>query len=150
MKDLVLQFTKRVKNVDLIAISIGFIYLWFGTLKFFPEVSPAEELAKNTIEKVTFGLIPLNEAYFILAFWEVSIGIMLMIGFFKRFAIIAALIHLVFTFTPLILFPEVSFQNLPYSFTIVGQYIVKNIVIFSALLVLLKQTNSKLNQIPAA
>ncbi len=134
----------------IIGSSIGFIYLWFGILKFFPELSPAEELAKNTLERITFGILPVEATYYMLAFWETSIGIMLVMGIFKRFAIIAALVHLFFTFTPLVLFPEVSFQNLPFSFTIIGQYIIKNVVIVSALLVLLKQTRLKLHQAKGA
>ena len=147
MKNLIVEFFRKLKKINSIAVSIGFIYLWFGILKFFPEVSPAEELAKNTIEKITFGLLPLNVAYLILAIWETSIGLMLIGGFFKRFAIVVALIHLFFTFTPLILFPETSFQNLPFSFTIVGQYIVKNVVIVCALFMLLKQTRPKIHHV---
>jgi hypothetical protein len=42
----------------LLRISIGIIYLWFGALKYVPQLSPADQLAKDTIHVLTFGLIP--------------------------------------------------------------------------------------------
>lgn len=139
MKGLSIYLYKRFQNINLIACSIGIVYLWFGLLKFFPDVSPAEELAKNTINQLTFGLIPSDISYYTLAIWETLIGAFLILGFFKRIVIIFALVHMVFTFTPLVLFPDISFNNTPFSFTIIGQYIVKNIIIVSALVLLLKE-----------
>jgi len=135
----------RLQKANLISISIGIVYLWFGLLKFFPSMSPAEELAINTIDKLTFDLIPSNISIILLAIWETSVGLLLILGFYRKTAIVSALIHMIFTFTPLILFPEISFNSLPFSFTIIGQYIVKNIIIVSALLFLLRE--HKINQI---
>ena len=39
------------------------------------------------------------------------------------------------TFLPLILLPEVCFNNFPFGLTLEGQYIVKNLIIISAALV---------------
>ena len=39
------------------------------------------------------------------------------------------------TFLPLILLPEVCFSNFPFGLTLEGQYIVKNLIIISAALV---------------
>ena len=39
------------------------------------------------------------------------------------------------TFLPLVLFPEVCFTNFPFGLTLEGQYIVKNLIIISAALV---------------
>lgn len=139
LKHFVHKIVERFSKLNLIAVSIGIVYLWFGFLKFFPHVSPAEELAKNTIDQLTFGLIPSDISFYILAFWETTVGILLIAGIFRKFTIIVALVHMVFTFTPLVLFPEISFSDVPFSFTIIGQYIIKNIVIVSALLLLLKE-----------
>ena len=114
--------------------SISIIYLWFGTLKFFPGVSPAENLAKETITILTFGLIPTSISIVLLAIWEVSVGILLIALPRKRIGFHLAMIHLVFTFAPLIILPAVSYQHYIFSPTLVGQYILKNIIIFSALL----------------
>lgn len=41
--------------MNLLRISIGVIYVWFGALKFYPNLSPADQLAKDTIYLITFG-----------------------------------------------------------------------------------------------
>jgi hypothetical protein len=49
---------------------------------------------------------------------------------------------MVCTFTPLIFFPELSFNYAPFTLTLVGQYIMKNLIIIVALLILYpKDTN---------
>ncbi len=44
-------------SLTLLRISLGIVFLWFGVLKFFPELSPAEELATRTIEVLTLGIV---------------------------------------------------------------------------------------------
>lgn len=122
----------------ILAISIGLVYLWFGALKFFPQLSPAETLAKNTIDLLTFGIIPNNISIILLAIWETLVGLLLVLNLYRKPAIIFALIHMVLTFTPLFLFPNQSFADLPVGFSLVGQYIFKNIIIISALITLYK------------
>jgi uncharacterized membrane protein YphA (DoxX/SURF4 family) len=133
---------EQITGCRFLAISIGLVYLWFGALKFFPQFSPAEDLAKHTISLLTFGLIPPNVSIILLAIWETLIGLFLILNIFRRPIIILALIHLVLTFTPFLFFPKQSF-NLPFVFTLLGQYIFKNLVIIGALLVLFKQTSPK-------
>jgi uncharacterized membrane protein YkgB len=144
---LVNRFLNRIKNINLIAFTIGIVYLWFGILKFFPNVSPAEELAKNTLDVLTFGLIPSNISFFILAIWETLIGVLLIANVYNRAVIMFALIHMIFTFTPLFFFPKIAFNDVPFSLTLVGQYIAKNIIIVGALVILLKEYKRKLKTI---
>jgi len=117
-------------------LSIGIIYIWFGVLKFFPGVSPAEELAKETIHLLTFRLIDPDLSLLLLAIWETAIGILLLIGIYSKWVIRIVLVHMICTFTPLFLLPALSFTAAPFSLTLVGQYIIKNIVIISALFVI--------------
>ena len=124
--------------ITILRVSIGIIYLWFGVLKFFPGVSPAEDLAKETIQLLTFGLLPPALSLFLLALWETFIGLFLVTGHFKRTTMGFVLTHMGLTFTPLILLPALSFTHAPFALTLVGQYIIKNIVIVSALLVVNK------------
>jgi len=126
---------EQITGCRFLAISIGLVYLWFGILKFFPHLSPAEDLAKNTITVLTVGLIPPNVSIILLAIWETIIGIFLILNIFRRPIIIFALVHLVFTFTPLLFFPKDSF-NLPFVFTLLGQYIFKNLIIIASLIIL--------------
>jgi len=115
------------------------MYFWFGALKFFPGLSPAEALAKATLDKLTLGLIPSNISYPMLAIWEVTIGIFMLLNMPKRWIIYITILHLLFTFTPLFLLPEATFSDPVYSLTLVGQYIIKNIALLAALLFLLQR-----------
>jgi hypothetical protein len=61
-----MNFKKQILGNHILAISIGLVYLWFGGLKYFPHLSPAENLAKNTIYMLTFGNIPSNVSIILL------------------------------------------------------------------------------------
>lgn len=124
--------------------AIGINYFWFGALKFFNGLSPAEALAKDTIHVLTFGMIPDDVNLILLAIWEVGIGVLFLAGRFVRFGAMAAIVHMIFTFMPLFFFPDVSFTHAPYGFTIVGQYIVKNLVFVAALCIILKEEQGDL------
>lgn len=129
-------FSKNISKERLLAISIGICYLWFGALKFFPGLSPADSLAKETIHALTLGLVPSDISIILLAIWEVLIGVCLILNVQIRKIIVLTLIHMVCTFTPLIFFPELSFNHAPFTLTLVGQYIMKNLIIIVALLMI--------------
>lgn len=136
---------RLAQNGRILSISIGIVYLWFGLLKFFPGLSPADMLAKKTISLLTFDIIPQHVGLLLLAILEVSIGLCLIFNFQLKKVIIAALTHLVLTFIPVIFFPDISFSSAPFSLTLVGQYIVKNIVIISALLMIYQLPYGKIS-----
>ncbi len=94
-------------------------------------------MARNTVDRLTFGLIPSNISFILLAIWETVIGLLLILNMLKRFTIVLALVHMVCTFTPLFFFPEVTFTEIPFSLTLTGQYIIKNVIIIGALVMLL-------------
>jgi hypothetical protein len=71
-------------GITLLRISLGIVFLWFGALKFFPGLSPAQELAGRTIQTLTFGLLAPDTAVLILAVWECLIGLGLLLGVFLR------------------------------------------------------------------
>ena len=130
---------KRLKLLYLLLrISFGVIYFWFGILKVFPGMSPAEDLAMETIHVLTFGLIPDQVSIILLATWEVLLGLLFFSNLFQRFAVRFALLHMACTFLPLVFFPALSFSHVPYAFTLVGQYIVKNLVFIVALLMMMQ------------
>ena len=139
MKNRMLEIIRTRVEPNMLAISIGVVYLWFGSLKFFPHLSPAEDLAKNTIHQLTFGLMSDFWAINLLAILEVSIGVLLLLNLWRRTTIIIALFHMALTFTPLVLFPFESFQDPPWVPTLLGQYIGKNFIIVAALLSLSKK-----------
>lgn len=109
-------------------VSLGIIFIWYGVLKFFPELSPAEALATQTIDILFFNTIPASLSIKLLALWEVTVGVGLLFGIYLRFALALFFIHMVLTFTPFIVLPELCFTKAPYAFTLVGQYILKNVI----------------------
>jgi len=62
-------------GIRTLRVSLGLIFLWFGALKFFPGVSPAEGLAERTIATLTGGVVPAHAALLALAAWETAIGL---------------------------------------------------------------------------
>ena len=133
------MFPSTLQIHTFIRLALAVVYIWFGMLKFFPSASPAEGLAQNTIDHLFLSFFTPKLAIVLLAGWEVLIGIMLLANKWMKLAIGAALVHMAFTFTPLFLFPELCFTSAPFAFTLVGQYIVKNLVFIGALLLLYPQ-----------
>lgn len=119
-------------GILLLRLSVGIVFLWFGALKFFPELSPAEDLATRTINQLTFGLISEDVALVILAIWECLIGIGLIFGVFLRATLLLLFLQMLGTITPIFFFPDEVFTRFPYALTLEGQYIVKNMVLISA------------------
>jgi uncharacterized membrane protein YkgB len=123
-------------GLTLLRLAIGVVFFWFGILKFFPAASPAEELAGRTIQALTGGFLPSATALPILAVWEVAIGVGLLLGRWMRPVLLLLLVQMIGTITPLFLFPTETFKIFPVAPTLEGQYIIKNIVIVSAAIVL--------------
>ena len=123
-------------GLTLLRLAIGVVFFWFGVLKYFPGASPAEQLAGRTIETLTGGLIPSATALPILATWEVAIGVGLFIGRWMRAVLLLLFVQMLGTITPLFLFPSETFATFPLAPTLLGQYIIKNIVIVTAAIVL--------------
>jgi uncharacterized membrane protein YkgB len=135
------------KTIRLIRLSLGIIFLWYGMLKFFPTFSPAEELATRTIDIMFFGLINPLLSIKLLAILEISIGIGFLLGFYTRVVTVVFIGHMICTFAPLFLLPELSFTHAPYAFTLVGQYIVKNIVfILAGILIYQNEIEAKISK----
>ncbi len=120
----------------LLRLSLGVVFLWFGFLKFFPGLSPAQGLATRTIETLSFGLITPDVSIYILAVWECLIGLGLLVGRFMRVTLLLLFVQMLGTVTPIFLFPHEVFMHIPYAPTLEGQYIIKNLVLISAGLVL--------------
>ena len=119
-------------GVRLLRISLGIVFFWFGVLKFFPSLSPAEDLAARTIDVLTFGLMPASISVLILAAWECLIGLGLIFGVFMRATLFLLWLQMLGTITPIFFFPHEVFAHIPYAPTLEGQYIIKNIVLVSA------------------
>jgi uncharacterized membrane protein YkgB len=122
-------------GITLTRIALGVVFLWFGAIKFVPGWSPAEELAGRTIERITFGAVPAEVGVPILAAWESLIGIGLLAGRFLRVTLLLLFAQMPGTLLPLVLFPAETFTAFPYAPTMEGQYIIKNVVLIGAAIV---------------
>lgn len=120
----------------LLRIALGIVFFWFGALKLIPGASPAEMLAGQTIERLTFGVVPAATALPVLAAWEVAIGVGLFIGRGMRVTLLLLFVQMLGTVTPLVLFPAETFSRFPWAPTLEGQYIIKNVVIVASAIVL--------------
>ena len=123
-------------GVVLLRVSLGIVFFWFGVLKFFPELSPAEDLASETIRLLTFGIVQPGLSLPVLAAWETAIGLGLITGRYMRITLALLALQMLGTVTPLFLFPEQTWRVFPVALTLEGQYIIKNVVLVTAGLVI--------------
>ena len=121
-------------NDYLVRIPLFVIFFWFGFLKII-NLSPAQNLVIDTVYWMPF--FDAETWTIIIGYWEVLIAILFM---FKRttfIAMVLLLLQMTGTFLPLIILPEVTFQNSnPFLPTLEGQYIIKNIIIITAALII--------------
>jgi uncharacterized membrane protein YphA (DoxX/SURF4 family) len=116
-------------------VALGIVFFWFGILKFFPGLSPAEQLAGRTIEQITFGMVQSSVSLPILATLECLIGLGLFTGIALRTTLLLLFVQMLGTLLPLVLFPAETFIIFPVAPTLEGQYIIKNLVLISAAIV---------------
>jgi uncharacterized membrane protein YphA (DoxX/SURF4 family) len=113
-------------------ISLGFVFLAFGFLKFFSGVSPAEEISEQAMTEMTFGLIPADAGRIVVAMLETTIGLSLLTGRNLRVGIGLLAVAMVGVMSPLVLFPEELFAGEYRAPTLEGQYVLKDIVLLAA------------------
>ena len=111
-------------------VSMGVVFIWFGALKF-TGISPANELVAQTVY-----WFPPEVFIPVLGVWEVAIGIGLLIRRLNRAAIFLLLLQMPGTMLPLVLLPQICFTKFPFALTMEGQYIIKNLVLISAAIVI--------------
>ncbi len=122
-------------GVPVLRIGLGVVFLWFGFLKFFPDLSPAEKLAGRTIEVLTLGAVGPALSLPILAAWESLIGLGLITARFLRATLFLLAVQMAGTLLPLVFFPAETFSRFPWAPTLEGQYIIKNVVLIGAAMV---------------
>lgn len=121
----------RQTGTTFLRYAVAVIFIWFGMLKVM-DASPASALIENTIYLA-------DPSWFVpfLGIWEVAIGICFLIRPLLRVGIGLLAPQMVGTFLPLIVLPGVVYQGgNPFLLTMEGQYIVKNLLIIGAALVL--------------
>ena len=124
------QFSQRLERhgTDMMRIALAIVFIWFGALKIVG-MSPAQLLVEQTI----YWFPPKIVVPF-LGFWEVAIGMGLLIKRFIPYTVILLLIHMAGTFLPLFILPKICYDAFPYCLSMEGQYIIKNLVLITAAL----------------
>lgn len=123
----------RKWGVPAARISLAIIFFWFGILKPFG-YSAAMDLVRATVAWLPFGSPDTWLA--VIGWWEVIIGITYLFRRTTPIAIGLMLLQMVGTFMPIVFLPDVTFQNGNYLLpTLEGQYIIKNLLIISAALI---------------
>lgn len=125
-----------VAAVPSLRIGMGIVFAWFGALKLFPGASPAEDLAAQTIATLSLGIVPPAIALPLLGALEVAIGVGLLTGWFLRATLLLLALQMVGAMSPLFLFPTETFDGSPLVPTLEGQYIIKNVVLIAAAMVI--------------
>lgn len=122
---------KARNGLHILRVSLGVVFIWFGLLKFFPGMSPAEVIAGKTIYKLSFGLIKPVVSLPVLAIWECTVGLGLITKRWLSLTLLLLYFQMAGTFLPLIFFPHETFTSSIMVPTLLGQYIIKNIVLMS-------------------
>ena len=129
-------------NDYLVRIPLFIIFFWFGFLKII-DLSPAQQFVQDTVYWMPF--LSAADWTVVIGIWEVFIAVFFL---FKRttfIAMILLMIQMTGTFLPLVILPDVTFQNSnPLLPTLEGQYIIKNIIIITAALII-GRTQLKVN-----
>ncbi|WP_202946659.1 DoxX family membrane protein [Flavobacterium frigoris] len=124
-------------SVTIMRIALATVYIWFGALKVFG-MSPAGELVEETVYWFRPEIfVP------ILGICEVIIGIGLLIKHIIPYAIILLLLHMCATLLPVFILKTICFDTFPYCPTLVGQYIIKNLVLIAGALVVAGKYNTE-------
>ncbi len=108
-------------------VSLGIVFLWFGALKIFG-VSPVAEMVQRT-----YYFLPGQWLVVTLGEGEVFIGVCLISGILLRVALGLLWIQMAGTFLSFFLAPQLFFmQGNIFFLTTEGEFIIKNLVLISA------------------
>jgi len=137
----IIHFFRRV-SVPVARLGLFVIFFWFGALKVIG-LSPASGLVQQLFEQ-TVTLISFNQFMVLFGLFECLIGVLFLIRGMERIVIPLLFIHMVTTFMPLFVLPEITWSQ-PFVPTLEGQYIIKNLALISCALVVYSSISQKLN-----
>lgn len=118
-------------GLTILRVGLGIVFFWFGALKLFPGLSPAENLVRNTVPFIDPDFFQVT-----LAIWEMLIGLGLFFGRYMRVTLLLLFAQMAGTALPLFVLPDAVWTVFPFGLTLEGQYIIKNMVLIGAAVVL--------------
>jgi uncharacterized membrane protein YkgB len=107
-------------------LSLGILFIWYGLLKPFGLETTSSLLAHT----IWWG--PPDTMVLVLGWWEVAIGLCLIIRPLVRVALALLVLRLPGIILAFVLHPEICFVHFPFAPTPEGQYLLKDLAIFFA------------------
>lgn len=111
-------------------VMIALVYAWFGLLKIVG-TSPAEGLVTDLFNVTLSGVMSSSQFVISLGVFECALGFVWLFPKLTKIAFFVLVFHLITTFMPIVLLPNTTWVSF-FSLTLVGQYIVKNVVLFAS------------------
>ncbi len=127
-------------STPLLRLSLGSVFVWFGALKV-AGATPVADLVAATVYWV-------DPSWFVpvLGLVEVAVGLGLLFARLLRPVLLLFALQMAGTFLVLVLRPDIAFQGSnPLLLTVEGEFVVKNLVLLSAGLVI----GSRLRKLPS-
>lgn len=131
-------------SITLLRISLGIVFIWFGALKVFG-LTPVTDLVAATVYWVdpdwfvpTLGVV------------EMAVGLGLILRRVMRLVLALFVAQMVGTFLVLVIVPGVAFEGgNPLELTVEGEFVIKNLVLLTAGLVVGSRVGSRRESISA-
>lgn len=119
------------RSIQILRIALGIVFVWFGALKIFG-ISPIADVVVATL-----FFLPAQTAVVGMGLIDLIIGIGLLSGLAMRVVLLLFLLQMLGTFVTMIIRPDLVFNGNPLELTKNGEFIIKNLVLISAGLVIL-------------
>ena len=117
-------------GIGLLRVVLGVVFVWFGLLKVIGRTPVAELVSQTVYWFDPSWFVP------VLGLWEVVVGLGLAFAIALRVTLLLFWLQLAGTFLVLLLRPEVAFQHgNPFLLTTEGEFVIKNVILISAGLV---------------
>ncbi|GGS47121.1 DoxX family protein [Actinokineospora fastidiosa] len=124
--------TLRALSIPLLRVSLGVVFVWFGALKI-TGTTPVADLVAGTVPWLEPTALVVG-----LGLTEVVLGIAMVIGRQVKWVALLVAAHLCGIFLTLVVQPSVAFQTgNPLLLTMTGEFVVKNLVLLTAALVVM-------------
>jgi uncharacterized membrane protein YkgB len=118
-------------GIRLLRWALAITFIWFGALKVF-NTSPVADLVAQTVY-----WFPAEWFVPFLGLWEMAVGLGLMLRLALRLTLLFFFMQMAGTFLVLVVHPDLSFQGgNPLLLTVLGEFVVKNLVLLTAGLVI--------------
>jgi putative oxidoreductase len=121
----VVGFTRR-HGMRILRLALGIVFVWFGALKVFG-ASPVADLVASML-----SWLPQDLAVRGLGVLEVLVGFGLITGVAIRVTLALFFVQMIGTFAVLLVHAPAAFDGNPLRLTLLGEFVVKNLVLLAA------------------